>query len=119
MYAMFVVVDPEPFQLALQVQAVPEGYMIKILSSDRADQPLHERMRHRYIRNRLDLPDFEDAQVGRPTVEPKKGIVVCAIQIEVFPFRYPITSATEYSGGITGINTTWYLHSHVAWFKRL
>ena len=24
----------------------------------------------------------------------------CAIQIELFPFRYPITSATEYFGGI-------------------
>src|SRR5215468_2699001 len=77
------------------------------------------------------------------------------------PFRYPITSATEYFGGIDinmctwsgircpssilhslrrasswntvpkcrlicpnsnflryfGVNTTWYLHSHVAWFK--
>src|SRR5262249_6677082 len=85
----------------------------------------------------------------------------CAIQIELFPFRKPITSATEYFGGIDismctlsgikfpswslhslrcassrdtlptvrricpnsnflrylGVNTTWYLHSHVAWFR--
>src|SRR5262249_21729269 len=85
----------------------------------------------------------------------------CAIQIELFPFRNPITSDTEYFGGIDinictwsgikcpssilhslrrasswntvpkcrlicpnsnflryfGVNTTWDLHSHVAWFR--
>src|SRR5271168_2308592 len=64
----------------------------------------------------------------------------CATQIELFPLRYPITSATEYFGGIDirmwvprcrricpnstflryfGVNATWYLHSHVAWFRWL
>src|SRR5262249_37724999 len=85
----------------------------------------------------------------------------CAIHIELFPFKNPITSDTEYFGGIDismcklssikcpssiwhylrlassrntlpkcrricpnsnflryfGVNTTWYLHSHVVWFK--
>src|SRR3974377_209184 len=85
----------------------------------------------------------------------------CAIQIELFPFRYPITSDTEYFGGVDismctwsaikcpssiwhslrwassrntlpkcrricpnsnflryfGVNTTWYLHSHVPTFR--
>src|SRR5215470_11926011 len=31
----------------------------------------------------------------------------CAIQIELFPFRYPITSATEYFGGIEISMCTW------------
>src|SRR5215471_5701841 len=31
----------------------------------------------------------------------------CAIQIELFPFRYPITSATEYFGGIDISICTW------------
>jgi hypothetical protein len=30
----------------------------------------------------------------------KASNAFCAIQIELFPFRYPITSATEYFGGI-------------------
>src|SRR5262249_18055543 len=31
----------------------------------------------------------------------------CAIQIELFPFRYPITCATEYFGGIEISMCTW------------
>jgi hypothetical protein len=37
----------------------------------------------------------------------KASNAFCAIQIELFPFRYPITSATEYFGGIEINICTW------------
>ena len=69
--ATVVVVISEFFQLSLQVDCVPDEHVIKKLSSYRPDQPFHERMRHGYVRNRLDLFDLEYAQVGAPTMETK------------------------------------------------
>ena len=69
--ASFVVIDPELFQLALQVDCVPDHHVIKKLSSDCSDQPFHEWMGHGYVRDRLDLLDIEYAQVGEPTMETK------------------------------------------------
>src|SRR4051794_20472264 len=69
--AAFVVIIPELFQLSFQVDCVPDEQVVKKLPSDRPDQPLYEWMRHRYIRCRLDLVDFEYAQVGLPSVEAK------------------------------------------------
>lgn len=69
--AIFVIVDPEFFQLSLQVDCVPDEYVIKKLSSNRSDQPFYERMGHRYRRDRLDLVDLEYAQVGAPAMETK------------------------------------------------
>ena len=53
--AIFVVVNSELFQLSLQVDSVPDEHVIKKLSSNRPDQPLHERMGHGHVRDRLDL----------------------------------------------------------------
>src|SRR5262245_24651132 len=69
--AIFVVINSELFQLALQVRGVPNEHVIKKLSSNRPDQSFHEWMGHGYARDRLDLLDLEYAQVGRPTVEAK------------------------------------------------
>ena len=69
--AIFVVINPEFFQLVLQVDGVPDEHVIKKLSSDRPDQPFHEWMGHGHIRERLDLVDLEYAQVGEPTMETK------------------------------------------------
>src|SRR5213596_824342 len=69
--AIFVVINSELFQLAFQVDCVPDHHVIKKLSSDCSDQPFHEWMGHGYVRDRLDLFDFEYAQVGEPTMETK------------------------------------------------
>ena len=49
-------------------------------------------------------PDGRNEVTPRPEFVAKKiaslRSTFCAIQIELFPFRYPITSATEYFGGI-------------------
>src|SRR5438876_404479 len=76
MNAMSVVIVAELLQLPRQVHRVPEEYPIEVLTPDRSDQPFDERMRDRSVRNRLDLLDLEDAQVGEPTVEAKQGVVV-------------------------------------------
>src|SRR5262249_42580262 len=57
--AIFVVIISELFQLSLQVDSVPDQHVVKKLPSYRPDQPFHERMRHRYVRDRLDLFDLE------------------------------------------------------------
>ena len=44
--AIFVVINPDLFQLSLQVDCVPDGHAVKKLPSYRADQPFYERMRH-------------------------------------------------------------------------
>src|SRR2546422_5842369 len=67
--AIFVVINSELFQLALQVDCVPDHHVIKNLPSYCRDQPFHKRMGRGYGRDRLDLFDLEYAQVGAPTME--------------------------------------------------
>ena len=69
--AIVVVIGSELFQLSLEVNCVPDEHVIKKLSSNRPDQPLHERMGHGCVRERLDLFDLKYAQVGEPTMEIK------------------------------------------------
>jgi hypothetical protein len=59
--AMFIVIISELFQLSPQVDCVPDQQVVKKLSSYRPDQPFHERMGHRYERDRLDLLDLKYA----------------------------------------------------------
>jgi len=59
--AMVVVIRPELLQLSLQVDGVPDQYVIEKLPSYRPDQPLHKRLGHRHVRHRLDLFDLEYA----------------------------------------------------------
>src|SRR5262245_35283691 len=59
--AMVVIINPERFQLSLQVDCVPNQHVIKKLPAYRPDQPFHKRMGHRYVPDRLDLFDLEDA----------------------------------------------------------
>jgi hypothetical protein len=58
---MVVVISSELFQLSLQVDGVPDQHVVKKLPSYRPNQPFHKRMGHGYVRDRLDLLDFEDA----------------------------------------------------------
>src|SRR5262245_34905037 len=69
--AMVVVIISELFQLSLQIDGVPDQHVVKKLPAYRPDQPFHKRMGHRYVRDRLDLFDLEDAQVGEPPMETK------------------------------------------------
>jgi hypothetical protein len=47
-------------------------------------------MRNRSVRNRLDLLDCEDPQVGKPTVETDQRVVIGADM-----FRWPLASDGE------------------------
>ncbi len=73
-----VVIDPERFQLALLVERIPEKDVIEILATNCADYTFHKRTRNRHMRNRLDLADFEHAQVGKPAMKAKQWIMVGA-----------------------------------------
>lgn len=78
MHALLVVIAAKHFQLARQVERVPEKHLIEDLAPNRADQPFDKWMRNRDVRNRFYLLDFEHPQVGKPTVKPEQGIVVGA-----------------------------------------
>ena len=69
MHAVRVVIIRESVQLSRQVDRVPEEHVIEIFATDGADQPFNKRMRHWGVRNRLDLLDPQDAQVGEPAME--------------------------------------------------
>src|SRR3954447_3515581 len=101
MDAMRIVIVPEFVQLADQVRSVPEKCPIKVLPPDRSDQPFDERMRDRSVRNRLDLLDFEHAQVGEPTVKAKQRIVVGT---QVFRLELTGSGAIEHSTNRDAIN---------------
>ena len=73
-----VVIAAEFLQLTLQIERIPQEQAIEILAANGADQPFHKRMRGRHIRNRLDLIDFENAQVGEPAMKAKQGVVIGA-----------------------------------------
>ncbi len=75
-HARRVVIIPAFIELRRQVDRVPEKYLSKILAPNRADQPLHERMRRGRVRNGLDLLNFDHAQVGKPAVEAKQRVIV-------------------------------------------
>jgi hypothetical protein len=73
---MGVVIARECVQLSRQVRGVPEEHLIEVLAPDRSDKPFDERMRHGSIRNRLDLVDLEDGQVGEPAVEAELWVMI-------------------------------------------
>ena len=73
-----VVVTAEFLQLPLQIERVPEEHTIEIFATNGADQSFRERMRNRHMRNRPDLSDLEDTQVGEPAMKAKQGVVVGA-----------------------------------------
>ena len=84
MNATAVVIEAERLQLSLQIERIPEEHAIEILAANGADQTFHKRMRNRHMGNRLDLVDFEYAQVGEPAMKAKQRVVVGA---EVFRYE--------------------------------
>ena len=73
MNATAVVIEAECLQLSLQIERVPEERAIEKLAAKGADQTFRKRMRKRHMRNRLDLVDFEYAQVGEPAMKAKRA----------------------------------------------
>ena len=69
MNAGCVVIVSELVQLSHQIRSIPEERVIEVLAPDRPNQSFDKGVRNRGVRNRLDLLDLEDAQVGEPTVE--------------------------------------------------
>ena len=63
-----IVVMLEAFELALQIDRVPEHRLIEVLAAYRSDGALDEWMRHRDKGNGLYLFDFENPQVCLPSM---------------------------------------------------
>ena len=73
---MQVIIIFEFTQFPGQVQGVPEEHSIQVLAANRANQAFDERMRSGRVRNRLDLLDLQNTQVGEPTVEAEQWIMI-------------------------------------------
>jgi hypothetical protein len=65
-------------QLRLQVGRRPEQRAIQELAPNRANQPFHEGMGQRNIRDGFDLGHFQYPQIGLPLPKPIKWIMVGA-----------------------------------------
>jgi len=74
--AKCVVIVREFAELARQVYAVPEEKPIEVFTPNRPNKPFYERVRDRNVRNRFDLFDLKDAQIGEPSMESKKWVVI-------------------------------------------
>ena len=75
---MVVEVGPEIEQLVFEICSRPEQHVIQILASKGADQPFHERMGQGNIGDGFDFRHLQYPQIGLPSVEPKKWIIVGA-----------------------------------------
>jgi hypothetical protein len=78
MRAMVVEVGPEIEKLVFEICSGPEQHAIQILASKGADQPFHERVGQGNIGDGLDFCYLQYPQIGLPSVEPIKWIVVGA-----------------------------------------
>jgi len=71
-----IVVTLERFKLSREVHGIPEGNLIQVVSSDRADQALDERVRERDEGYRLDFVDVENPEIRLPAMEFEQGIII-------------------------------------------
>ena len=76
MNSSLIIVCLEAFELAAKVDRIPEERAVEVLAPNRPDQSLDEGMRHRHVRDGLDLFDLEDSQIGEPSVKAKQRIVI-------------------------------------------
>jgi hypothetical protein len=74
--APLVEVDGESIQLAMEVEAVPEKGVVEILAPKSSDEPLDERMRARYERDRLEFLDVENSQIRPPAMKPEQRVMI-------------------------------------------
>src|SRR2546423_23684 len=71
-----VVVRLELGKLPLKITTVPERHMVKEFPAHRADEALDEGVRERHIRHRFDFVDFQNPEVGHPSVCCEERIVI-------------------------------------------
>src|ERR1035441_4881652 len=76
MDAVIIVVVFECGQFLAQVTAIPEKNSVQILPANGADEPLDKRMRDEHLRHGADGLDFQNAQIGFPTLKAEPGIMV-------------------------------------------
>ena len=76
--AIRIEICPEIEQLVLQVRRRPEQRAIRILASNRADQPFHKGMGQGNIGDGFDFDYLQDPQIGLPLPKPIQGIMVGA-----------------------------------------
>jgi hypothetical protein len=74
--ALFIVVAGKLAELALKIQAVPEQYVIQILSADSADQPFDERVRAGHEGYGFNFFNLQYPQICSPAMESEQRIVV-------------------------------------------
>lgn len=80
-------------EFCLQIGRGPEERPIEKLAPNRADQSLHERMRQRHIRSRLDFGHVEYSKIGLPLMESIQRIMIRA---EVFGQTVPANRSLEH-----------------------
>ncbi len=78
MAALMIVEILEVMQFSPQVTSAAEKHMVEILSSDRADESFHERVRECYMGHSLNFSDLEYSKIGLTPMEPKQRIIVTA-----------------------------------------
>ena len=78
MAALMIVEILEVMQFSPQVTSAAEKHMVEILSSDRADESFHERVREWYMGHSLNFSDLEYSKIGLPPMETKQRIIVTA-----------------------------------------
>jgi hypothetical protein len=65
-------------QFAFQVAGSPKGHYVEVLSPDRADKPLDERMRNRQVGHCLHFGNLESSKVRFPPMESEQRIIIAA-----------------------------------------
>jgi len=73
MRTCLLVIVLERFALLFKIRACPEKYVVQEFSTNRADQPVHERMGQWYVRHRLDFLNLENPEIGLPTMNLNSG----------------------------------------------
>lgn len=71
-----VVVIPKGFELSFQIPIAPEWDVIEKLATNPSDEPFNEWMRKWYLRNGLELVDFQNTKVCFPAVKLKQRVVI-------------------------------------------
>ena len=87
-----VVINLERFRLSRKIARIPEKHVIEILAANGSDETFHKRIGDRHMRNRLNLVDFEHAQVGKSAMKTK----------DVLALHQLIFQAGRSGGGIGG-----------------
>lgn len=78
MNPMGAVVGFEFFQLAAQIDRIPEELMIQRLATNRPDEPFDEGMGNPKMWDGLEFFDLQYPQVGKPAVKSKQRVVIRA-----------------------------------------